>query len=251
MTDHLSSADRVRKREQILRPSLRASGICGSGIIEAVAELYLAGVIAPNGRFAALEHTRLRYENASGGKAEFVLAWPHETSTGHEIVVHSDDVRAVQLAKAALYAGAKLLMRRLDLTEVDRVVLAGGFGSYVDPLHAMILGLIPDCDLGLVQAVGNAAGDGARMILLDRVKREEAVWAARWVTYVETAAEQSFQEDFVACIEIPHATDGFPHLEQVLADARVRWPAGREEALREASSRRRRRRQRSVVGPDG
>ena len=216
--------ERRRKRDEILNPTLRASGICGSGIIEAIAELFKAGVVAPNGRFVTLDHPRLRMGlGEGGGKAEFVLAWPHETSTGQPIVVHSDDIRAIQLGKAALYAGTKLLMNRLALTGVDRIVLAGGFGSYIDPTHAMILGLIPDCDLAEVQAVGNAAGDGARMILLDKSKRREAQTMARWVTYIETAVEPAFQDEFVGAIEIPHASDGFPHLESILGEAKVQW----------------------------
>jgi uncharacterized 2Fe-2S/4Fe-4S cluster protein (DUF4445 family) len=222
---------RKAAREALLNPELKASGICGSGIIEGVAELFLAGVISPNGRFVALDHPRLRTGLGNGGgKAEFVLAWPHETSTGREIVIHSDDIRAIQLAKAALYAGAKLLMRRMGLESVDHVVLAGGFGSYIDPIHAMVLGLIPDCDLSLVTAVGNAAGDGARMILLDREKRAEAQWAARWVTYVETAVEPSFQEDFVVALDFPHATDPFPKLSVLIEEARAKWPPERHES---------------------
>ena len=189
-------------------------------------------MIAPNGRFVALDHPRLRTSlGDGGGKAAFVLAWAHETSSGNEVVVHSDDIRAIQLGKAALYAGAKLLMNRLELTTVDRIVLAGGFGSYIDPLHAMILGLIPDCELPHVQAVGNAAGDGARMILLDKAKRAEAQWAARWVRYVETAVEPTFQEEFVGAIDLPHASDPFPHLAAVLAEAKAQWPVERLAAV--------------------
>jgi uncharacterized 2Fe-2S/4Fe-4S cluster protein (DUF4445 family) len=230
---NLSPAElRRQKRDALLNPTLRTAGICGSGIIEAIAELFKAGVIAPNGRFVALDHPRLRTGlGDGGGKAAFVLAWAHETSSGNEVVVHSDDIRAIQLGKAALYAGAKLLMNRLELTTVDRIVLAGGFGSYIDPLHAMILGLIPDCELPRVEAVGNAAGDGARMILLDKAKRAEAQWAARWVRYVETAVEPSFQEEFVGAIDLPHATDPFPHLAAVLAEAKAQWPVERLAAV--------------------
>jgi uncharacterized 2Fe-2S/4Fe-4S cluster protein (DUF4445 family) len=231
-------AARKRKRDELLNPTLKPSGICGSGIIEAIAELFKAGVIAPNGRFAEFPHERLRTGlGDGGGKAEFVLAWAHETaagSGGRNIVVHSDDIRAIQLGKAALYAGAKLLMNRLDLTSVDKVVLAGGFGSYIDPLHAMILGLIPDCDLARVYPVGNAAGDGARMMLLDRNKRTEAAWAARWATYIETAVEPSFQDEFVAALDIPNARDPFPHLAEVLESARSQWPP--ERALANATA---------------
>jgi len=223
---------RQRKRAELLTPTLRAAGICGSGIIEAVAELFLAGMIAPNGRFVTLDHPRLRTGlGEGGGKAEFVLAWPHETSSGQAITIHSDDIRAIQLAKAALYAGAKLLMQRMALAAVDRVVLAGGFGSYIDPVHAMVLGLIPDCELAKVSAVGNAAGDGARMILLDKGKRAEAQWAARWVEYIETAVEPLFQEEFVNAIDLPHATDPFPHLAERLAAARAQWSPERLAAV--------------------
>ncbi len=230
--DEDPAAARRRKRDELLNPTLKAAGICGSGIIEAIAELYKAGVIAANGRFAEIDHERLRSGlGDGGGKAVFVLAWPHETAGGHAIVVHSDDIRAIQLGKAALYAGTKLLMNRLGLASVDKVVLAGGFGSYIDPLHAMILGLIPDCDLERVMAVGNAAGDGARILLLDKAKREEADWAARWTTYIETAVESSFQDEFVAALDIPHARDPFPHLAAVLGAAQAEWPPARAAAV--------------------
>jgi uncharacterized 2Fe-2S/4Fe-4S cluster protein (DUF4445 family) len=227
-----SPVARRKRRDAILNPELKTSGICGSGIIEAIAELFTAGVIAANGRFANFEHPRLRTGlGEGGGKAEFILAFPHETGNGEAVTVHSDDVRAIQLGKAALYAGAKLLMNRFGLSAVDKIVLAGGFGSYIDPKHAMILGLIPDCDLKQVAAVGNAAGDGARMILLDRTKRTEAQWAARWVRYVETAVEPTFQNEFVGAINIPHATDPFPHLADYLAECRAQWSPERQEAI--------------------
>ncbi len=222
---------RKAKRDALLNPELKAAGICGSGIIEAIAELYLAGVIAPSGRFVSINHPRLRTGlGEGGGKAEFVLAWPHETGTGSAVVVHSDDIRAIQLGKAALYAGTKLLMQHMGLDTVDRIVLAGGFGSYIDPKHAMILGLIPACDLDHVQAVGNAAGDGARMILLDKAKRAEADWAARWVNYIETAIEPSFQDEFVAAINIPNAIDPFPQVDALLAAAQAEWETERSAA---------------------
>jgi uncharacterized 2Fe-2S/4Fe-4S cluster protein (DUF4445 family) len=231
-SNHNSPNGRRKRRDEILNPTLRTSGICGSGIIEAIAELFVSGVLAANGRFAEFEHPRLRTGlGEGGGKAEFILAYPHETSSGEAVTVHSDDVRAIQLGKAALYAGSKLLMNRMGLTNVDRVVLAGGFGSYIDPKHAMILGLIPDCELEKVVAVGNAAGDGARMILLDKAKRKEAQWAARWVRYVETAVEPSFQVEFVGAINIPHASDPFPHLEAYLAECRSQWSPERQAAV--------------------
>jgi uncharacterized 2Fe-2S/4Fe-4S cluster protein (DUF4445 family) len=200
-----------------LHSALRAAGICGSGIIEAVAELFTAGVLTPDGRFAAeVKSPRLSW---NGAKAEFVLAWPHETSTGGPIVITSDDVRAVQLGKAALYSGARLLMERAGVARVDRVLLAGAFGSYIDPVHAMVIGMIPDCDLNKVATVGNSAGDGARICLLNRAEREEARRLARWVTYVGIALEPRFQDAFVEALPLPHAGDAFPHLADNLTAA--------------------------------
>jgi uncharacterized 2Fe-2S/4Fe-4S cluster protein (DUF4445 family) len=208
---------RRRAEEQAM---VKAAGICGSGIIEAIAELFKAGVLDSSGRFVADAPTpRLGWD---GVKGYFVLAWPHETSTGREIVVHADDIRAIQLAKSALYAGAKLLMRHYGLAEVDRIVLAGAFGSYIDPEHAMILGLIPDCDLEHVAAVGNAAGDGALLMLLSRAKRLEAEELADSVGHIQTATDPHFQDEFVGAIAIPHANDPFPHLAPILSLAEAR-----------------------------
>jgi uncharacterized 2Fe-2S/4Fe-4S cluster protein (DUF4445 family) len=199
-----------------------AAGICGSGIIEAVAELFLAGVLTPDGRFApGVKSPRLSW-NEAGTQAEFVLAWPHETSTGGPIVLTSADVRAIQLGKAALYSGARLLMERMGVERVDRIVLAGAFGSYIEPYHAMVLGMIPDCDLARVVTVGNAAGDGARIALLNKEQREEARRLARWVTYVGIALKPRFQDAFVEAIPLPHSVDAFPHLAQPLAVAAAR-----------------------------
>ncbi len=195
-----------------------AAGICGSGIIEVVAELFLAGILLPDGRFnpdAATE--RLLWQ---GRKGSYILATGEQTTTGEPILVTQDDVRNIQLAKAALYAGAKLLMNRAKVSQVDRVVLAGAFGSYIDPKYAMILGLIPDCALEQVHAVGNAAGDGARIALLNRQKRLEAQELAHWVRYIETAVDPDFQAEFVGAIHLPHATDLFPHLAGLLPEKR-------------------------------
>jgi uncharacterized 2Fe-2S/4Fe-4S cluster protein (DUF4445 family) len=220
----------------VLAPEqIGATGICGSGIIEAVAELFMGGMLRADGRFnsdwglgtgdwelskagssqspvPSHQSPRLRW---NGPKAEYILATAEQTATGREIVVTQDDVRNIQLAKGALYAGCKLLMRRRGVEVVDKIVLAGAFGSYIDPLHAMVLGLFPDCDLSKVYAVGNAAGDGARIVLLSKARRAEAALAARRVEYVETAIDPFFQEEFVGAMHMPHMTDPFPHLEAV------------------------------------
>lgn len=196
------------------QPLHLAAGICGSGIIEAVAEMMLTGIIQPDGRFAPdQEHERIVWQ---GRKGAYVLATAEQTASGNTILVTQDDVRGIQLAKAALYAGAKLLMNRSGVSVVDRILLAGAFGSYIDPQYAMLLGLIPDCDLSHVVAVGNAAGDGARIALLDRQQRLAAQGLAQQVTYIETAVDPAFQDEFVAAIHIPHASDQFPHLAGLL-----------------------------------
>jgi len=212
--------------------SARATGICGSGIIEAVAELFLAGVITADGLFreaAAARSPRVAYV---GRTAVYVLADAEQSATGQPITVTQADVRAIQLGKAALYAGVKLLMQARGVAAVDRIVLAGAFGSYIDPRHAMVLGLIPDCALDRVVAVGNAAGDGARIALLNRLARLEAGQIARENTHVQTAVNPNFQTEFVGAIAIPHAGDAFPHLEGIL-------PAPSADPIERRSARRR------------
>ena len=200
-----------------LPASARATGICGSGIIEAVAELRMAGLLRSDGLFdESYASSRLRRR---GRTFEYVLVEAAASASGADIVITQNDVRAIQLAKAALYAGANLLMRRLGLTRVDRVVLAGAFGSFISPLHAMVLGLIPDCDLSRVTAVGNAAGDGARIALLNREARHEAERLAGWVEHIQIATDPAFQDTFVAAMSLPHAHESFPHLEGVLPKA--------------------------------
>ena len=199
----------------------RATGICGSGIIEAVAEMFLAGIITSDGRFdeqAAERSPRVQFEGRTG---RYVLADAAQTATGAPIVVTQSDVRAIQLAKAALYAGVRLLMEHQGVAHVDRIALAGAFGSYISPRHAMILGMIPDCELERVQAVGNSAGDGARIALLDREQRVEAERLASWVEHVQTATEPTFQDQFVAALAMPHASDAFPHLQGELPAPRT------------------------------
>jgi uncharacterized 2Fe-2S/4Fe-4S cluster protein (DUF4445 family) len=206
----------VPGRADDLPPGNRATGICGSGIIEAIAEMYLSSMIDPGGLFlesAAGRTGRIRYQ---GRTAEYVLVDEALTATGSAIVITQNDIRAIQLAKAALYAGTKLLMVHLGVETVDRIILAGAFGSFISPLHAMVLGLIPDCELERVVAVGNAAGDGARFALLNRGLRERAAWLAGWVEHISTPLESSFQDEFVAALNLPHLKDHFPHLEHIL-----------------------------------
>lgn len=190
---------------------VQARGICGSGIIEAVAELFMAGIVEPSGRFNRKVETprHTRFHNV----AAFILASAEQTATGAPIVITQADVRAIQLAKAALYVGAQFLMRELGVAAVERIVLAGAFGSVIDPKHTMILGMIPDIDLSRVAAAGNAAGDGARIALLNRAKRAEAARVARWVEHMDLPLEEEFQAMFMAALAFPHSVDPFPHVE--------------------------------------
>ncbi len=188
------------------------AGICGSGIIEALAEMYLAGILAADGTIRgelAARSPRIRAEERTFA---YVL---HEGEP--EIRITQNDVRAIQLAKAALYAGARLLMDRLGVEHVDRVTLAGAFGSHIDPFHAMVLGMIPDCPLERVSSAGNAAGTGARIALLNRAAREETAALVRRIEKVETAVEPRFQEHFVQAMAIPHAIAPYPSLAAVVS----------------------------------
>ncbi len=187
-----------------------ARGICGSAIIEIGWELYKAGVINASGRFSReTHHPRLR-QGVTG--VEFVLAWASETAVGRDITFNVEDVRALQLAKSAMYSAARLMMQRLGIEQVDKIVLAGAFGSYIDKVKAMAMGLIPDCELKNVYAVGNAAGDGARIALLNVDKRAEADEVARQVEYVELTVEPGFEKEFAAAMHFPHMRDPFPNL---------------------------------------
>jgi hypothetical protein len=146
---------------------------------------------------------------------EFVIAWAEQTATGRDIVFNVSDVRALQLAKAAMYSAAKIMMRRMEVDRIDKVVLAGAFGSYINKVKAMAMGLIPDCALKNTYAVGNAAGDGARIALLNTDKRAEADRVARQVEYVELTVEEDFEKQFAAAMHFPHMKDKFPHLQKM------------------------------------
>ena len=181
--------------------SVKAKGICGSGIVDAIAEMVKAGIIEESGRFNR-KLASPRFSITDEGPA-FVIAWASETSLGRDITVSIDDVRAVQLAKGAMYAGVRILMEKLGVTELDKVILAGAFGSYISKENALAIGLFPDCALERVYSVGNAAGEGARLALISLDKRREAEEIARKVEYVELTVEPEFQKYFVDALHFP------------------------------------------------
>ncbi|MCO1604042.1 ASKHA domain-containing protein [Desulfosporosinus nitroreducens] len=195
--------------------TIKAKGICGSGIIDIIAEMFKTGIIDPTGKFN-MQQTSRRIRRNANNKPEYVLAWSEETSIGSDITVTQGDVREIQLAKAALYTGAKILMKKWGTDQVDSVTLAGAFGSYINKESALVIGLFPDCNLDNVVAVGNAAGDGAKIALLDKDKRVEAQEVADFVQFVETAVEPDFQSQFVQAMYFPHGKDTFPHVQHIL-----------------------------------
>jgi uncharacterized 2Fe-2S/4Fe-4S cluster protein (DUF4445 family) len=187
------------------------TGICGSGIIEVIAELYLAGVISRDGVIDGSLAARSPRIVPHGRTFSYMLYTGPQT-----ISVTQTDVRAIQLAKAALSAGIRLLMDRLGVERVDRIRLAGAFGSHIDVKYAAVLGMIPDCDLERVTSAGNAAGSGARIALLDSRSRATIEALVRRVEKIETAIEPLFQAHFVDAMAIPHRTADYPNLRKVV-----------------------------------
>jgi len=200
---------------------MKAKGICGSGILDLLAELYVSGAVLKSGAFdkkTMQDHPRFR-KNPDNNQFEFVLAWAEETSIKKDIVVTQKDIRQIQLGKGALYTGCKLMIKRMGLEKVDLVKIAGAFGTHVDRLKALTMGLFPDCDPEKIISIGNAAGDGCRAALLNHKKRDEANWVSRNVEYIELTVEQDFQKEFMESMHIPHMSDPFPHLEGVVPEA--------------------------------
>lgn len=186
------------------------TGICGSAIIEVVAEMFLTGIISEDGVVDGSLAARSPRILQNGRTFSYLLR--EGVDGGPRITVTQNDVRAIQLAKAALYAGIRLLMEKQDVTAVDTIRFAGAFGSFIDPKYAMVLGIIPDCELAEVKAVGNAAGTGALMALLNRDHRREIEAEVRRIEKIETALEPGFQQIFIDAMALPNKVDPFPHL---------------------------------------
>jgi uncharacterized 2Fe-2S/4Fe-4S cluster protein (DUF4445 family) len=188
------------------------TGVCGSGIIEVLAEMYLAGIIRHDGTIDGTQASRSSRIQEDGRTFSYEL-YP-ATAGKPALKIMQNDVRAIQLGKAALYAGVRLLMERLNIETIDRIRLAGAFGSHIDVKYAMVLGMIPDCKLANVSSAGNAAGTGARIALLDQRSRADIEQLVRRVEKIETAVEPRFQEFFVEAMAIPHLTAPFNRLRE-------------------------------------
>ena len=191
--------------------STGVTGICGSGIIEAVAEMRMTGIVDGSGLIGGPDQTGT-IRSQPEGRTHAYLIHDGRAQNGPVITVTQGDIRAIQLAKAALYAGARLLMDEFGTASVDRVVLAGAFGAHISAKHAMVLGMIPDCPLDKVTSAGNAAGTGARLALCNIAARAGIEKQVLQIHKVETAIEPRFQEHFVNASAMPHAIDTFPNL---------------------------------------
>ncbi|MGI9407999.1 MAG: ASKHA domain-containing protein [Hyphomicrobiaceae bacterium] len=217
--------------------SVGVTGVCGSGIIEAIGEMFLAGIISRDGVIDGSLAERSDRVIEDGRTFSYVL-WRGDI----ELKILQTDVRAIQLAKAALYAGVKLLMDKLEIDAVERIKLAGAFGTYIDPKYALVLGLVPDCEVGNVKAVGNAAGTGARMCLLNKGHRTEIEDLVTRIEKIETALEPKFQEHFVAAMALPNKIDPFPKLEKAVTLPKPKEAAASNDGDSDHGGRRKRRR---------
>ena len=215
------------------------TGICGSGIIEAVAEMRTAGLLDESGLIGSATQTGTARCIPEGRTHSYLI---HDASAegGPKITVNQGDIRAIQLAKSALYAGARLLMDERGVDTVDRIVLAGAFGAHISPKHAMVLGMIPDAPLDKVTSAGNAAGTGARIALCNVSSRAEIEKTVGEITKVETAIEPKFQEHFVNANAIPHKTDAFPNLLAITTLPKVSFNTGGGDGAGGTRKRRRR-----------
>jgi len=218
--------------------STGVTGICGSGIIEVLAEMRIAGILDGSGLIGSPEQTGTDRCFLDGRTYSYKLY--EDAKSGATISVTNSDVCAIQMAKAALYSGARLLMDKMNVDTVDRVPLAGAFGAHISPKHAMVLGMIPDCPIDKVTSAGNAAGTGAMIALLNTEARSEVETAVRAIEKIETAIEPRFQEHFVNASAIPNSVDPFPILNELVHLPDVGFNTGASSEAGEGRRRRRR-----------
>lgn len=209
------------------------TGICGSGIIEILSEMYLAGIITEDG---VIDGTKAAI---SPRIIEDGRTFSYRVSD--TVTITQNDIRAIQLAKAALYAGFRLLMDKLNIDHVDDVVLAGAFGTHIEPKYAMVLGMIPDCELDHVRSAGNSAGTGARICLLNKTQRRQVEQIVRNIEKIETAVEPAFQDHFVKAMAIPHKTDPYAKLSAAVTLPERSMGSNDNDGSGERTGRRRRR----------
>jgi len=209
--------------------NIGVTGICGSGIIEAIAEMFLSGIISSEGLIQEQKERSTDVIFKDGRTFSYLLF-----DGKQKIIITQNDIRAIQLAKAALYAGAKLLMDKIGISAVDKIRFAGAFGSHIDVKYAMVLGLIPNCKISEVTSAGNAASTGARIALLDSESRQEIETAVKQIEKIETATEPLFQDYFVKAMSIPHESDDFSELKKIF-----KFPEKNNAEIRSKRKRRR------------
>ncbi|MEM3061659.1 MAG: ATP-binding protein [Candidatus Bathyarchaeia archaeon] len=195
----------------------KPKGLCGSGIVDAIAEMLKAGVLDKKGKINTnLVSSRVKIKNEI---PEFVIAWKNETSINEDISITQADVREIQLAKAAIFTGTSVLLKHLKTSpnSLKRIFLAGAFGTYVNPHSARTLGLYPDIPLDRIKFVGNAAGSGARMALLSLEVRKEAEEIVKKIEYIELANDPEFKDEFLKAMYFPHMEmERFPRVKKLL-----------------------------------
>jgi uncharacterized 2Fe-2S/4Fe-4S cluster protein (DUF4445 family) len=183
---------------------VKPSGLCGSAVIDVVAEMLKNGIINQHGVFNSNIRTE-RIRRTNNG-LEFVIAWGNQTATGREITVTQKDICELQLAKAAIYTGCSILMKRKNMEEKDinRVFIAGAFGNYINPENAKVIGLIPDIPTERIKFVGNTAVTGAKMALISKEMRKKAEQIANKARYLDLAADPDFNKEFVKALFFPY-----------------------------------------------
>lgn len=182
----------------------KPKGICGSGIIDVVSEMLKVGLLDPSGRIINKDCERVR-KNPSNGQNEYVIEWKHNTEISKDIVITASDIREIQLAKGAIATGINILLEKLKITanDIDNLYLAGAFGNYIDIKSAIRIGLIPNIPLDRIKSIGNAAGEGAKISLLSKEKRIEENEINKKIDYIELAAEENFNDEFVKSLRFP------------------------------------------------
>ena len=192
-------------------------GLCGSAIVDVVAEMLRCGIIAPSGRFSLdVKTPRL---TKIDDNMKFIIAWAEETGIGRDIAVSEKDINEIQLAKAAIFAGCSILMKmkNVDRDDLDRVLIAGAFGTNINPESAKFIGLIPDVPSEKIKLIGNSAIVGAKMALISKRVREEAELLAEKVRYLELSADPAFEKEFINALYLPHRSiERFPRVKNCL-----------------------------------
>jgi uncharacterized 2Fe-2S/4Fe-4S cluster protein (DUF4445 family) len=184
-----------------------AIGICGSALVDAPAEFIKSGLMNLKGNFLSEMKEKTNRLRKGPKTWEFVLAWKDETKINSDIVITQADIRELQMAKAAMRTGAEILMKRIGITfkDIDRLVVAGAFGNYIDPENARTIGMYPEIPIEKIEFVGNLAGTGSRLCLISKEMRESAEKISRKVKYYELAVDKDFQKEYLKALYFPHA----------------------------------------------